>query len=111
MQVEVKIDQDAVQQQVVQAIMDSAIGENIQKFINDALTRGSGGWGDHRNVVQRAIDDAVAMEIQRIARELMAERRDQIKAQMIEKLTDAVLGKMCDAAWAVMEGKLKASSD
>lgn len=111
MQVEVKIDQDAVQQQLVQAILQSAIGANLEKYINEALTRPTGGgWDrDSRNLVQRAVDDAVAQEIRKIATEIVQSKHAEIHSQMEAKLTDAVLAKMADVVWAVMEGKLRAA--
>lgn len=110
MNLEVKIDAEAVQAQIVQAIMNSTIGANIEKYIGEALTRTPGGFGDYRNIVQRAIDDAVAIQIRSIATEMMQEKREQIREQMLAKLTDVVLAKMADAAWAVMEGKLRVAA-
>lgn len=105
MQVEVKIDAAAVQQQLVQAIMDSAIGENIQKCITEAMSK-TGDYRDPRNMVQKAVDSAVASQLAVIANELMATKRDAIRAQMLELLTDDVVNKMCSAAWAVMNAHL-----
>jgi FKBP-type peptidyl-prolyl cis-trans isomerase (trigger factor) len=105
MQIEVKIDQDAVQQQVVQAIMDSAIGSNIQKYITEALTK-SGDFRDPRTMVQKAVDSAVASQLAQIANELIATKKDAIRAQMLELLTDDVIDKMCSSAWAVMNARL-----
>jgi tetraacyldisaccharide-1-P 4'-kinase len=105
MQIEVKIDQDAVQQQVVQAIMNSAIGSNIQKFISEALTK-SGSYPDHRTMVQKAVDSAVSSQLTQIANDLIATKKDAIRAQMLDLLTDDVIGKMCGAAWDVMNARL-----
>ena len=106
MQLEVKIDQDAVQQQVVQAIMSSAIGEQIKAAVHKGLTQETGDWSNRKTLVQRAVDEVLAREIAQIATDLVRSKRDEIKAQMVEKMTDEVLGKMIDAAWSVMNSRL-----
>lgn len=110
MQLEVKIDQEAVQAQVVQAIMNSAIGANLEKFVNEALLQ-SKDYHDKRSLVQRAVDDAVTIEIRKLATEIVTAQRERIKELMLEKMTDEVLEKMAGAAWAVMEGKLRNVKD
>lgn len=104
MQLEVKIDQEAVQQQVVQAIVDSAIGEQIKAAVQRGLTQETGDWNNRKTLVQRAVDEVLAREIAQIATDLVSSKREDIKAQMVEKFTDEVLGKMIGAAWAVMIG-------
>jgi hypothetical protein len=107
MQLEVKIDAAAVQAQVVNAILQSAIGEQIEKAIKEALTKEYGDWGRRYTLVQSSVEQAVGNELRKLATELVESKRDQLKAQLEEKLTDAVLDKMTGAAWALMEGKLK----
>lgn len=107
MQLEVKIDQDAVQQQVVQAIMNSAIGEAIAASVHKGLTEETGPWTDRKTLIQRAVDEVLRREIAQIAADLVRSKREEIKAQMVEKMTDEVLGKMIEAAWSVMNGRLE----
>jgi len=107
MNIQVNIDQDAVQQQLVQAITNSAIGSAIQTAITKSLTSTTGNYGDHRTIVQRAVDEALQAEIRRACVEALELRREEIKKQITEKLTDETLLSMTSAAWGVMEGRLK----
>lgn len=107
MQLEVKIDQEAIQQQLVQAIMNSAIGEKIQKALNEALSKAEGPWGDQKTLVERAVRGALEDELRKQAADLVAQKREQIRAALAEKLTDEVLGDMTNALWGVMLGRLK----
>ena len=107
MNIEVNIDQDAVQQQLVQAITNSAIGAAIQAAITTALTATGSNYNDRRTIVQRAVDEALHTEIRRACVEALELRREEIKRQITEKLTDETLLSMTSAAWGVMEGRLK----
>ena len=109
MQIEVKIDQDAVQQQLVQAITDSAIGAAIQAAIAKALTATGSNWNDRRTIVERAVDDALHAEIRKACTEALESRRVDIKQQINDKLTEEALRAMTDAAWAVMDGRMRAA--
>ena len=109
MQIEVKIDQDAVQQQLVQAITDSAIGAAIQAAISKALTSTGHNYNDRRTIVERAVDEALHQEIRRACVDALEARRAEIKQQITDKLTDEALRSMTDAAWAVMDGRMKAA--
>ena len=75
MNINVNLDAEALQARLVQAIIDSAIGENIKKYIDSAFTRETGSYGDYKTIVQRAIDDAITAEVKRMVTELAAERR------------------------------------
>jgi carbon monoxide dehydrogenase subunit G len=107
MQFEMKIDAEAVQQQVVASIISSAIGEQIKASITKALTETTGDWSNRKTLVQRAVDEALAIKVREFAIELVRERAEDIRAQLKDKLTDEVLLLMTDAAWGVMEGRLK----
>ena len=106
MDIKVDIDSDAIQQQVVKAILDSAIGEQVKTAIEKALTETTGDWNNKKTLVQRAVDQALHSEIHALARSVLEGRRATIRDQMESKLTDEVLSKMAQAAWAVMEGRL-----
>lgn len=107
MQLEVKIDQEAVQQQVVQAIMNSAIGAQIQKAITEALTKTTGSFGDYRTLVERAVQDAVMQEVRNLANSLILEKREAIRAQLAEKLTDETIGSMTGVLWGKLEEAMR----
>lgn len=109
MQLEVKIDQEAVQQQLVQAIMNAAIGEKVQKALSEALSKPEGPWGDQKTLVERAVRGALEDELRKQAAELVAQKREQIRTALAEKLTDEVLTDMTSALWGVMLGRLKAA--
>ena len=108
MQIEVKIDQDAVQQQLVHAITNSAIGAAIQAAIAKALTATGNNYNDRRTIVERAVDEALQHEIRKACAEALEVRRAEIKQQITDKLTDETLRAMTDATWAVIDGRMKA---
>lgn len=109
MQLEVKIDQAAIEAQLVQTIINSSIGQHIEVAVKKLLTESSGGWHERKTLVERAVEEALTHEIRKMAIELVESKRDEIRAQMTEKLTDDVLQSMTNAAWEVMNGRLKSA--
>lgn len=107
MQVELKIDADAVQQKLVDSLIQSGIGTQIEKAIGEILKKEFGGWDNRMTLVQSAVYEALRNELARIAREAVEERRGVLKMQVAEKLTDEVFSKMTSAAVQIMLGKLK----
>lgn len=105
MQLEVKIDQEAVQQQLVQAIFDSAIGTEIQKAIDKSLKAQSSHW-NAATIVEDAVRTALGDEIRRQVIAMVETKRETIRVQLEEKLTDELISKMTNAAWDVMDGRL-----
>lgn len=109
MQFEVKIDQQAVEQQLVQAIMNAAIGAQVQKALTEALTKTEGPWDNRQTLVERAVSGALQDEIRRQAADIVTAKREEIRARLTEKLTDDLVDDMVSSLWEVMRGRLKQS--
>lgn len=107
MQLEVKIDADAVQAQVVASIMQSAIGAQISAAINEALTKTTGDWSGRQTIVQRAVSSAVMEEVRTLAASIIVERRDELKRQIAERLNDEAMTLIVDALWEVMSNNIR----
>lgn len=109
MQIEVKIDQQAVEQQLVQAIMNASIGAQVQKALTEALTKAEGPWDDRKTLVERAVSGALQDELRRQAADIVTAKREEIRARLTEKLTDDLVDDMVSSLWEVMRGRLKQS--
>ena len=107
MQVELKIDAEAVQQKLVDSLIQSGVGKQIEKAINEILTKEFGSWNDRQTLVQAAVHEALRNELAKIAREAIEERRESLKSQVAAQLTDEVFSKMTSAAIQIMLGNLK----
>ena len=84
MQVELKIDADAVQRQVVDALMKSAIGAEIEKAIQKILAERH--WS-HGSVVEQAVRDAMFTECKRIAHDAVKLLEPQLTEQISQRVT------------------------
>ena len=105
MQPEIKIDPEAVQAQLVQAIINSAIGTQLETGINKALTEKTGGFYG-KTLTERAVEEALSKVIREEAEKLAYAKREEIRAQLVEKMTDDMLSTMVGALWGVMSGRL-----
>lgn len=107
MQVEIKIDKESIEKQICESIINSSIGEEIQKSIDTALTEKNGNWGNQKTIIERAVDDAVEKKIRSIVAGLIESKTEEIRAKMVERMTDEVISNMCSATFDVLEEKLK----
>lgn len=105
MEINVNIDKDAVEQQVVNAIMASAIGEQLQVAINKALTTAGPGYGG-KTLVATVVDQVLLEKIREIANQIIESKKEEMRTQIANTLTDEVISKMSTAVWAVMIGRL-----
>ena len=106
MDLTVNIDSEAAQQQVVQAILDSAIGDLIQTEINNLLNEKTGGYYGDRIIeaaVKKHINDVVA----KIVREIIDAKQEEIKAIVTPMISEEVIKEMSSAAIEVMLGRLE----
>ena len=111
MNFEVKIDADAVQAQVTQAIITSTIGKQIEAAIVSALSKEHGDWNNRQTLLQAAVNECVRTELYGVVREVLTAKRDELKAKVIERMSDAVVDGMIDGAWAIMDGRIKMARD
>ena len=92
MELNVSIDQKAVEQQVVQAVLDSAIGKRIEEAIGDALKKPERYGGETlivnavRGVVMDIINNTVAASLRE-----NDEFKKRVKELVEELTTDDVL--------------------
>jgi len=103
---EVNLDTNAIQDAVVRAIADSAIGEQVKTVIETQLTAKDKSW-DSDTIMQKAIKGEVNRLIGQIVREEIDGRKEEIKAVVAPQLTEEVIKEMAGAAFEVMLGNLQ----
>jgi hypothetical protein len=103
--IEVQIDADAINGAVTQAIVDSMIGEQMKKAINEQLSPPPNAYGR-----QSVVQTTVAIEVQRILQEMLREEPylGKLRAAIEERMTDDVLDKVTGAAMEAFLDKLNA---
>lgn len=104
----INIDTIAIQDAVVQAIIDSAIGEQIRKVIGEILTNKENSW-DNQTILQKGIRSEMWRIISNILREEIESRKDEIRKLIAPQLTDEIILSMSSAALDVMLGNLSKS--
>lgn len=90
--IRVTIDQEAVERQVVQAIIESAVGKRLEEAINEALKQPERYGSD--TLVARAVKEVVHETIrEEIANQLQdnKEFNDRLRTIVEEETTDDVL--------------------
>lgn len=102
--INVNIDKDAIEAELVRAIVESSIGSAIEASIKKSLTEAVGPYHDRKTVVQRAVDEAVQQKIGFIIQGVLASREDDIKRLVEERLTNEVF---CRIVTAGLEGALQ----
>lgn len=92
MEVNVTIDKEAVEQQIVQAILDSAIGQEIEKAIDEALKKPEGYSSNTLivNAVREVVKDIIDNTIAESLRE-NKEFKERIRKLVEEITTDEAL--------------------
>lgn len=91
MDIKVDIDSAAVEAQLVQAIMGSAIGEHITLAINDVLN--SKGYS-YSKLIENAVNSAVLDKVRLVVSALLADRESELVARVNAQLTDDLLTRM-----------------
>lgn len=102
---DIKLDTTAIQDAVVRAVADSAIGEQINKVIVEKFTSKKNSW-DSQTIMERAIEGEVNTLIGKIIREEIEQRREEIRALVQPQLTDEIIKAMSAAALEAMLGNL-----
>lgn len=90
--IQVTIDREAVERQVVQAITESAIGQQLEEAINDALKKPERYGSD--TLITNAVKDVVRQTIRGRIAELLRDNeefKDRLRAIVKEETTDDVL--------------------
>jgi len=92
MEVNVTIDKEAIEQQVVQAILDSAIGQEIEKAIDEALKKPE--RYDHNTLIVNAVREVVRDIINHSIAASLGENekfKERVRKLVEETTTDEVL--------------------
>jgi len=103
---EINLDTNAIQDAVVRAIADSAIGEQVKAVIESQLTAKEKSW-DSETILQKGIKAEVNKLIVRVIAEEIESRKEEIRALIVPEITDHAIRDMSSAAIQVMLGNLK----
>jgi len=102
-EIKINISPEDIQRAVVQAVVDSSIGETLNRVISDILNQKI--EGTYANGYKRSsiLEDAVRKEVELIIAKFIAaevsERKSQITEFIALKITDDVVNKWCEAGW------------
>ena len=91
--IDVDIDRESVQQELVQAIMDSSLGKEIQESIEKIFEK-KGSIYNPTSVVQKAIQSALEQEVKNITIKIIEKQSTRIRKLVEEELTDDVIDRM-----------------
>ncbi len=103
---EINIDTKDIQEAVVKAISDSAIGEQVTKVIQEQFTAKKNSW-DSETMMEAAISEEIRRVISLILREEIESKKEEIRALVTPMLTDEIIKDMGSAAFEVMLGTLR----
>ena len=105
--IEIKLDKEKIEATLTKAILDSSIGDSIDKVVNEVINKGEYRQGKHRSMVEHAIYEHTLRLVQSMVVETVNEHRETIKEVVSEKLTKEVLINLTTSAWELMIDKLK----
>ena len=94
-----KVDAKDIEKAVVQAVVDSSIGDEIRKAVEDQIK----GLTGYDGAVKKIVASEFAKLLQSLIRE---DYREQIETIMREKLTDEMMSTIFQAAWDAMMDKM-----
>lgn len=95
MDLKIEIDKNAIEQSLVKAITESAIGERIESVINAVMRQQSYGDG----FIERAIRSAVEDHVRNAVNEAVQAKGEQIKAQIAAMVTEDALADFVKRSW------------
>lgn len=100
---EIKIDAEAVQQQIVQAVINGAVGKKIAEAASNLMSLKMNP-SDYRSetvvdaAIRRVMEQVITEEALRAIR--TEENMARVRALVVQKLTDDTLGHMVDVVWS-----------
>ena len=103
---EINIDSKTIEDAIVKAVIDSAIGTQIIEVIQDVLTEKTSPWGN-KNILHDAIKREVNTTIGRIVQDEILKNEQKIKEIILPKITEKVLDDLVSAAFKVMLGDIE----
>lgn len=96
----IQIDPDAVNKFIATKILESAIGEELQKAINSSIK----GISSYRNPYEAIVSKHIEQEIQRL---IQTEYSDQIREHVKNKITDQFTNEMITKLWEAWYERMK----
>ena len=96
----IDIDGAAVNQMVANAILNSAIGEELKKTIGEAVnkTLKADSWG--RSPIIDVVNNYIRKEIESLIQaEFSGPIREKVKLAISDQLTDEIIGKLVQQLW------------
>lgn len=95
MELQANIDPKEVEREVVQTILDSALGEKVKAVIQQEIARLGQSWGG-----SSALQTAIQQEVCRIVLEtIRQEYLETIRTAVRQRLTDTLVDSIVNAAW------------
>jgi transcription termination factor NusB len=95
MDIKIDIDKAAVEQQIVNALMQSAIGEEIEKGIKEFFDKRE----YNETAVQRACRVSVHNRLVILVDEAVNQHKEKIKEMISKQLTDDAIAQFVTKAW------------
>lgn len=98
MQIDVKVDPEAVEKAIVDAVIQSALGPQIAEAIKRSMTQTVGDSWNRKTIVQHAVDEEIKRVVSAIVRETVDAKTEEIRKQVQERMTEEVVRKLSSAA-------------
>lgn len=96
--IKIEIDKDAVQRAIVDAVIKSSIGDELQKAVQKCFEPSSFFGADRRSVFEKIVEGEVQRIVGVVVREQLDARKPEIAEKVKAAISDEVLGKMLGAA-------------
>jgi len=94
---DINIDSKAIEDEIVKAITDSAIGEQVKKAVHEVLNEKEKSW-DSETIFNKSIKGEIERQVSIILRKEIELRQDEIREIVIPLLTDKVITEMSSNA-------------
>ena len=109
MDLKIDIDKDAVERALVDAVLKSAIGEEVQKAVDKVLKSKDSNQWDSKTLIEAAVDRAVRQQLEFVISDALTPKRDVIRAAVQDKLTDDFIREWVSTCWKNIDQWIKAS--
>jgi len=97
---EIKINKEEVEKQIVKAVVDSSIGEHIQKAITELFKDSElNSYYKNNNIVRNAVKKEIESAFSKIVHQEMKNHENKIREFVKEQLTDELLKEISNKTW------------
>lgn len=95
MDLNITIDKDSVEKKLTAAILESTLGEKLEKSINEVMEKFNHSYFDNsiKNAVERKVSEIIADEVSK------PENLQKIKEFISKNLTDDLIGEIWKTFW------------